>query len=476
MINALIARRNTRIFVVLFFCFVLLMTTVSNASERETYIKVGLFYGETSVSTVELKSADGFALMSEQGGNLVYLKSLAEYETLIATVQAGLVVIKAENGAVISNDFAKENVLMSAKDGINDRTVSINGKTYRDGVVLLAESNSNLTVINYVTVESYIKGVLNAEMSYAYPTEALKAQAITARSYALANLGKHIKYGFDLCATNCCQVYKGVSAEYEETDAACEATRGLVMSYNGDVVAGYYFANSGGYTQNSEDVWTSALGYLRAVKDNFAPLYSWNGQITFAELKAKLEKAGYSPGNIRAVYIGSRYESGYVAELVIEGTNEKIVLSKESIRTTLGTSVVKSSRFSMGASENPLIRTGNLEGTLSLYSSSGVTSIRQTMHIFSGGGQLSEILIDAVKIYDGSEVTDATNLQSQEMEFTEEEVTSGQIFFSGLGYGHGVGMSQSSAKEMANQGYAYEDILHYFYTNITIAPLDGLLN
>jgi len=138
--------------------------------------------------------------------------------------------------------------------------------------------------------------------------------------------------------------------------------------------------------------------------------------------------------------------------------------------------VVKSSRFSMGASENPLIRTGSLEGTISLYSSSGMTSIRDTMHILSGGNQISEITFDAVKIYDGNEVTDATSLQSQETEFTEEKVTSGQIFFSGLGYGHGVGMSQSSAKEMANQGYAYKDILQYFYTNITIEPFDGLLN
>lgn len=469
-------KQKITIFLLLLFCFATGIAIINGASQDDLYLRVGLFYGSDSLSTVEVKSEEGFILMSQQAGNLVQIKSLTEYPTLIATIKSGTVILKDIDGTIISNAFASDNILMSAAEDTESRYVSINGTVYRDGVSFLDAETSAMTVINYVTLEHYIKGVLNAEMSYVYPTEALQAQAVTARSYALANRGKHKKYGFDICASNCCQVYKGVSAEHDETNYACEATTGLVMKYNGEIVAGYYFANSGGYTQNSEDVWTAALGYLRAVKDDFAPTYAWSGQISFDELKTKLENAGYSPGNIRSVYVNSRYESGYVAEFVVEGTNEKITLTKEKIRTTIGSSIIKSARFSMGASENPIIKTEAAESALSIYSSSGASSLEDVMYVISAGGQLSEVEFKTTAIYNGTEIVNAAELQSQKTEFTDEKVTSGQVFFSGLGYGHGVGMSQSSAREMALQGYGYDDILHYFYTNITIEPFGGLLN
>lgn len=464
-------KQKLAVLLVLLLCFAAGIAIINGASQEDLYLRVGLFYGSDSLSSVEVKSEAGFILMSEQDGELVQIKSLTEYPTLIATTKSGAVILKDNDGTIISNAFASENILMSAAEDIESRYVAINGAVYRDGVSFLTDGVSGITVINDVTVEHYIKGVLNAEMSYVYPTEALKAQAVTARSYALANIGKHKKYGFDLCASNCCQVYKGVSAEHDETNYACEATKGLVMRYDGKIVAGYYFANSGGYTQNSEDVWPSALGYLRAVKDDFAPLYAWTGQISFDELKTKLEKAGYSPGAIRAVYVNGRYESGYVAEFVIEGTSEKITLTKEKIRTTLGSSVIKSARFSMGSSESPIIKTEAADSLLSVYSSSGSSSLKNAMYVISAGGQVSEVDFNTAAIYDGTEIVNVANLKTQETEFIDETVTSGQIFFSGLGYGHGVGMSQSSAREMALQGYEYEDILHYFYTNITIEPV-----
>ena len=474
--NKVEMKRNLVTIFFLLICFMIGIAVVSGASQEDVYIRIGLFYGSDSLSTVELTSEDGFVLMSDQDGELVSIKSLASYSTLVATMKSGNVILKDKDGTIISNSFAPGNVLMSAAEDIDSRYVSINGKVYRDGVSFVADAAVGISAINYVTVEHYIKGVLNAEMSYVYPAQALQAQAVTARSYAYANIGKHGKYGFDLCASNCCQVYKGVSAEHDETSEACDATRGLVMRYKGEVVAGYYFANSGGHTQNSEDVWTSALGYLRAVKDEFAPLYEWKSQISFAELQAKLEKAGYNPGSIREVYIDGRYESGYVSSLVIQGANEQITLTKEGIRTTLGSSIIKSTRFSMGPYENPEIKVNSANGAISVYSPTGVSAMSSTLHIISGGGQVIETDLGQLSIYNGKDTVEAASLQSQETEFTEEGVTSGDVFFHGLGYGHGVGMSQSSAREMASQGYRYDDILHYFYTDITIEPFDGFLN
>lgn len=469
-------KRNIFIVTFLLLCATMGLAVISRASSSDTYIKVGLFYGNESLSSVEMKSAEGFVLMSEKNGELTSLKSLAEYKTLIATIKGDVVVVKDENGTLISNAFAQENFLMSAAKNSEECFLSINGITYRDGVSLLKDATSRITVINKVTVERYIKGVLNAEMSYAYPAEALKAQAVTARSYALANIGKHKKYGFDICASNCCQVYKGVSAEYPETNAACEATKNLIISYGGKIVPGFYYANSGGHTQNSEDVWSSPLGYLRAVKDDFAPFYSWSGQISFDELKTKLDNKGYNPGKIKSVYIGRRYTSGAVAEFVIEGSNEKITLTKENVRTTLGLAAVKSTLFSMGASANPEIKTDSADAVLSLYTSSGPSSIKNTIHIVSGDGQVTETELELITIFDGKNMIELKSLQAQATEFTQETVTSGQVFFSGLGYGHGVGMPQSSAKEMAYKGYNYSDILNFFYTDIKIEPFNGLLD
>ena len=140
--------------------------------------------------------------------------------------------------------------------------VSAKGTWYR-GVIMIQNKNGKLTVINNVPLEDYIKGVFPSEMPSGWATEAHKAQAIAARSYALANLGKRAKFGYDLKDTPEDQAYGGASKETADTNYAVDQTKGIVLTYNMKVINAYYSASAGG--QTNADNWGSSLPYLRSV-------------------------------------------------------------------------------------------------------------------------------------------------------------------------------------------------------------------
>ena len=151
-------------------------------------------------------------------------------------------------------------VLKPAKGGF----VNAKRKWYR-GYLIIQNKGNKLTVINNVDLEDYIKGVVPAEMPSSWELEALKAQAIAARSYALANLGKRASLGFDLKDTPEDQAYGGASAETVKTNSAVEETSQLVLTYNYKVVSAYYSASAGGKTISAKDVWGADVPYIRSV-------------------------------------------------------------------------------------------------------------------------------------------------------------------------------------------------------------------
>lgn len=140
--------------------------------------------------------------------------------------------------------------------------VSAKGRWYR-GIIMIQNKNGKLTVINNVPLEDYIKGVVPSEMPTSWATEAHKAQAIAARSYALANLGKRARYGYDLKDTPEDQAYGGASKETADTNYAVDQTKGIVLTYNMKVINAYYSASAGG--QTNVDSWGGSLPYLRSV-------------------------------------------------------------------------------------------------------------------------------------------------------------------------------------------------------------------
>ena len=142
--------------------------------------------------------------------------------------------------------------------------VSAKGKWYR-GILIVQNKNKKLTVINEVDLEDYLKGVVPSEMPSSWELEALKAQAIAARSYALANLGKRASFGYDLKDTPEDQAYGGASAETSKTNLAVESTGGQVLTYNMKVINAYYSASAGGQTINASAAWGNDLPFIRSV-------------------------------------------------------------------------------------------------------------------------------------------------------------------------------------------------------------------
>ena len=156
-------------------------------------------------------------------------------------------------------------------DEITIRTVEpnsficVNNKWYK-GSIHIVRKHNDLTVINDVGLEDYVKGVIPAEMPSSWSIEALKAQAIAARSYTIANLGKRADHGFDLTNTTQDQVYYGVSAETPSTNQAVEETEGLVLTHDNKVISTIYCSSAGGMTKSAQEVWGGYVPYLQPVR------------------------------------------------------------------------------------------------------------------------------------------------------------------------------------------------------------------
>lgn len=140
--------------------------------------------------------------------------------------------------------------------------VSTKGKWYR-GKLMIKASNGKLIVINDVDLEDYLRGVVPSEMPASWEYEALKAQAIAARSFALANLGKQSRYGYDLKDNTEDQAYGGASVETNRTNKAVDETTGLVLTYDMKIISAYYCASAGGMTTTS--AWGGYVPYVRSV-------------------------------------------------------------------------------------------------------------------------------------------------------------------------------------------------------------------
>ena len=430
----------------------------AEAASKRDYLKIGLKYGNSSVSTGTLKSKEGFILGTAEGRRFEEGMPLPAYDEIIITNENGNIVVRDTEGTLLSSDMGSSGCIMAA-DYEDEGIISFEGTPYRGGIQFIARPNGTMAVVNYIRLEHYIYGVLNSELGYTNPKEALKAQAVVARSYAELNLGKHSEDGFDLCNSTHCQVYKGYSGEYKATNEATDETEGELLLYDGEPVSAFYFKNSGGYTQNSEDVWSGELPYLRAVKDEYSPSYPWSTSLTFELIQKKLETAGFSPGNIESVSINGHNKTGAVSELKIVGSGATIYLKKENIRNVLGATIVKSNRFTLGESSQT-------KDNRSWMISNGFDLSEPGSKLYVMGDSGKAKRIDEDEIYGTNGLTTILLGSSRSKEV--QTTSSGTVEFNGYGYGHGVGMPQDSAIEMAKQGFSYIEILEYFFTDVEI--------
>ena len=218
--------------------------------------------------------------------------------------------------------------------------VKVNGMPYRGFITLLKKQG--MTVVNNVPVEDYLYGVVPKEMPPSWSAEALRAQSIAARTFALKNRKRHSAEGFDLCSTAHCQVYEGMSAEMQSTTAAVNSTRGEVLFYKGAIIDALFHTDSGGMTEFSEHVWGSTVPYLRAVKELRTQTQPWSRTVSMASFVQKIEAGDKSLGTLKEIRLSpltvgkgstDRTPSGRVRAAEFVGTKGRINLSGNDLRS-----------------------------------------------------------------------------------------------------------------------------------------------
>ena len=332
------------------------------------------------------------------------------------------------------------------------------GYRYYGGFEYQRVTGGNLSVINVVNIEDYTKGCVGWEIGNDKPLEAIKAQAVCARTYA-AMQTRHRSQGFDVCPTDDCQVYQGTASANDLTDRAVDETAGKYLYYNGRYAEAYYYSCNGGASEDCKNVWGNEVGYLKGKPDPYEayvadriPKYNWSTTFTKDELAAKLAARDIRIGTIRNVFVSEYTPSGNVYALTFVGTNGNRTVYREQCRTILN---LRSMRFTVNGTE------GN-----TYFVNDNATSVTGVQNLFTISGS------GAVERYSGAPA-DAyviTSGGTAKLQKDPATVTATQETFTvtGSGWGHNVGMSQWGATAMAEQGFTYQDILQFYYTGVTI--------
>lgn len=273
--------------------------------------------------------------------------------------------------------------------------VWIGNRWYR-GRTELVSTSKGLTAVNYVDLEQYLYSVLGAEMSANWPLEALKAQAVAARSYALYKRATAANGVYDVGDTTAWQVYKGLETEATSTQKAVQATAGQVATYGGRVILAVFHSASGGHTENVEDIWgDEQLPYLRGVEDydQGSPDYAWTKSFSRRELGSRISGVG----TVVSMTPERKTPQGRIITMIVKGDRGTRRISGSDLRSAL--------------------------------------KLRSTLFVMNSTGD--------------------------------------KIEFHGRGFGHGLGLSQWGAHNLAAQGVNYQQILSHYYQNVTLAQMQG---
>lgn len=293
----------------------LALTAVSSAFAQTTTA-----FGTVRVLLAVEPLATGEQLVvSAAGPHSGYVDGIRRFSTPAALAWP---VSLADGVLLVDGREVGQTLLLKMDSGL----LEFGGRRYR-GALRLAVSGGRIEVVNVLDIESYLRGVVPSEMAASWPLEALKAQAVAARSYTLTSLDAGARY--DLCATDECQVYKGVAAEHPRADAAIAATAGVVVSYDGVTARTYYHADSGGVVASSAEVWGSWSPYLLARTDAQAntPHRAWQVKLDGQAIGRSLAAAGYDLGTVTSMRVVALSESGRVSELEVVGSRGQRVLS-----------------------------------------------------------------------------------------------------------------------------------------------------
>lgn len=335
--------------------------------------------------------------------------------------------------------------------------------------------DNKITAINIVDFEEYLYGVVPAEMPASWNMEALKAQAVVARSMSIFQYNKYIANGYNVCDTTYTQVYKGFSGEHARTNQAVDETRGQLAIYNGKIAETLYHSTSGGYTEDPIYVWGGSYPYLKAVPDTYETepeMKPWTRTITLSDINLCLEKQNINIGAAKGMRVTSYTPAGRVNELQIIGTSGIHTLTKESIRTFFtytSQGSLRSRMFSIGdgiISQPTSTLAGGNKVTVEAKGTELATKLIDEIHIIDGSGKLTTV--NSSMVVEGKNGTATYGDGKSNKTISSNQEAYGDIIISGQGYGHGVGLSQSGARGMAKAGYTYDQIIEYYYQGVRV--------
>ena len=449
--------------------------------------------------------------IEDDGMLRVYLKSLGDPASLGMTL-AGSYTVEGDRGFRFERDTAivlaadGESVLLSVGGLTIDMGPSLtltrqavtdggeNGiyihESEKDalfeGDLSVSVQDGGLRCILTIHIEDYLKGVVAYEMSDSFPLEALKAQAVAARTYAMGRKWVSATRDYDVVDTTQDQVYKGLDADYTNVIAAVEATRGVVGTYNGGFAMCYYTASNGGQTALATDIWGGEgdYGYLAMVDDPYdlENPSSLVNSVTFAgdlsdnaTLKAMLEEGLAA---LDLPYEDVALESVASIEAVDPKFEGSYMYTK--LRFTLSVSAMLEGWYAQeGDAYAPLFPDGSEFSEEMRASATGLALARRGSlglpYVYrEGRAVLPETVTVDLSVYD--QIKDGLSLGLNGGDYELVSVTQeedGRFTISMRRFGHGVGMSQRGAQWMAGEyGMDYIEILNFYYPGMTLETID----
>jgi stage II sporulation protein D len=306
-------------------------------------VRVGILVGQASVQisadgpvtaedvSVGMYTAPAPAVLPEPGG------------------RAWTVTANAVGGLDLSGVPLGPAVRLTARQGL----LRANGRPYRGTLELRRTADGRVTVVNVVDLESYVDGVIKGEVDPRWPPEAVRAQAVAARTLAVQRILAQPASGavFDLPATTDAQVYLGAAAEDPAATNAVDATRDLIVTFEGQPIFAAYHSNSGGHTEDSENVWGTVYPYLRGVPDPYAldaPGVTWSAVLPLAAVQADLARGGIDAGPVDDVAPGRVTAWGRAVTVVVHSEDGQTAeLNANRFRLLVGANVLRSTMFSV---------------------------------------------------------------------------------------------------------------------------------
>ena len=405
--------------------------------------------------TVRLADAGGRTLLELRPGDRLTLRPGPDGSGFEATLQTA-----AQPAASSQVLPLAELWLTPRREGGNEALTQLQERVYR-GRLQLTSRDGGLRAINHVPLETYLASVVGSEMPASWPLDALSAQAVAARTYALAQ--RRPDAPFDLKATVASQVYGGVATETPPTRAAVERTRGQVLMHGGAQINAVFHSSSGGSTENSGEIWARQLPYLVSVPDydQTSPVFRWEKSFDPFQLR----RAFRETDGVQAIEVLATSSTGRIRRARILGPAGSLEISGAELRQRLGLrSTLASFRLQSGpaAAAPDAPAAAGIGGSLRRL----LASPRLAPPPLPEGDWADPASGAPMAAAPSGPVASAAAVAA-----AAPPASLPALLVSGRGFGHGVGMSQWGALAMAQQGRDYRQILSHYYRGAELRSL-----